>query len=202
MTSLKPITLILIFTCICSMAFAQQKVGINTENPATELDVKSTTTEDGADINISNADNSHYLRLFSGKTTTLNSNPALYWNQTDSLVLGTFGSSFKELARLNSDGDLLMKEGGIAMGIDSTDGFFEIMIEQTSIIDTDDQVSTGSSGFQANLSAGNAVGQTFTVGLDGILTFIKIPNVVKSTTAPSYIRLSLYEDGPTGPLVM
>ena len=83
------------FTILLALFFsfvlnAQQKVGVNTDQPNAELDVRTTNMNDGADINIANSDNSHYLRLFSGKQDNVFPNPTIYWNQTDSLVFGSF----------------------------------------------------------------------------------------------------------------
>ena len=83
---------------------AQNKVGVNTTIPVAEIDVRSLTADDGADINIGNLTNSHFLRLFSGKETTIFSNPTIYWSEGDSLVFGSFGGSFTENMRISANG--------------------------------------------------------------------------------------------------
>ena len=192
----------LLFSMFCLLGLnAQEKVGVNTSTPVGELDVRTTSAEDGADINIGNVDNSHFLRLFSGKVDQAFSNPTLYWNHQDSLVFGTFGSQFLELARLNSDGDFLLKEGGIAMGLDSTDGFFEILVDSSFVEDQIDQSSSGSAT-NITLVSGIAIGQSFTVGSQGFLKSISIPTVFKSTGQNTEIRLNLYQgNNPNGTLL-
>lgn len=95
---------------------SQNKVGININFPIVELDVRSNLPEDGSDINIGNSTNSHYLRLFSGKEASINSNPTIYWKFKDSLLFGHFGESFTEIARFTPDGHFLLNKGKVGIG--------------------------------------------------------------------------------------
>ena len=64
-----------------SLAFAsltgQDKVGINIDNPAYTLDVRSLNINDAAQIQIAHPDNSGFLRLFSGNSML--PNPLIYF---------------------------------------------------------------------------------------------------------------------------
>ncbi|MEL6987832.1 MAG: hypothetical protein AAGK97_08380, partial [Bacteroidota bacterium] len=195
------------FTILLALFFsfvlnAQQKVGVNTDQPNAELDVRTTNMNDGADINIANSDNSHYLRLFSGKQDNVFPNPTIYWNQTDSLVFGSFGSQFIEFARINSDGDFLIQEGGIAIGLNSTNGFMEILVDSSFINNQIDQESFSSNFIQVSLSTNNAIGQSFTAGITGSLTAAIIPDAIISSGSSSFIKLEIFEgNSPGGNLI-
>lgn len=83
------------------------RVGINETDPEVELDIKTLLTDDGAEINLGNADNSHYLRLFSGRDNF--PYPIIYWKPGDPLVFGTNSigqSDFTEWMRIKSSGEV------------------------------------------------------------------------------------------------
>ncbi len=190
----------ILFLIISCQSFAQEKVGINTV-PVTELDVRTTTVDDGADINVGNADNSHFLRMFSGKTSSSFPNPTIYWKSPDSLMFGRLDSQFLELMRLNPDGDILMKEGGIAYGTDSTDGFFEIYVDSAYTETLTDQESNNPNT-TATLNSTFAFGQSFEIGITGKFFSIKAKNIKKAVNTPTFIRLNLYEgNSPGGTLI-
>ncbi|MEM9544494.1 MAG: hypothetical protein AAGA77_00905 [Bacteroidota bacterium] len=195
----KVLGIVLLGILISYSSFGQEKVGINT-TPSTELDVRTTANEDGADINVGNADNSHFLRLFSGKSATSFPNPAIYWKDPDSLMFGRLGDQFLELLRLNPDGDILMKEGGIAFGTDSTDGFFEIYVDSTYSEAVIDQMSVGLPGDDSEivLNNSNAFGQSFTVGISGSALNITVNEVFKNGNTSTFLRLNIYEGNSPG----
>jgi hypothetical protein len=60
-------------------------LGLKTLNPQADLDIRSSSNDDGAEIHLGNA-SSHFIRLFSGETNS--PNPIMYWRLTDTLQLG------------------------------------------------------------------------------------------------------------------
>ena len=87
---------------------SQNRVGVNTNTPLNELDVRSLSDDDGADINIGNLSNTHFLRLFSGKSSNDFPDPTIYWNDGDALLFGSFGQSFTEHLRISSNSHLIL----------------------------------------------------------------------------------------------
>jgi len=81
-----------------------QNVGINIANPEFHLDVRGMTNDTGAVINLSSQDQSHFIRLFSGRQG--DPNPFLWWHQGDPFrfAVGDEGGSFIERMRIRSEG--------------------------------------------------------------------------------------------------
>ena len=61
-------------------------LGINNLTPQAEIDVRTPATDDGAAVHLANLDQSHFLRMFSGRENL--ETPIIYWNHGDSLILG------------------------------------------------------------------------------------------------------------------
>jgi len=100
---------ILIFSCslLVLRASGQTHVGINTEAPVSELDVRSVAPDDGSQIHVGNSDNSHFLRLYSGQTSA--PYPALWWKPGQPFRLATAqadASDFQERMRIDAEGRL------------------------------------------------------------------------------------------------
>lgn len=62
-------------------------IGLGTEKPFVELDIRSADIDDGVEMHLSNLDTSHFLRLFSGRQNLPNA--ITYWNHGDTLEFGT-----------------------------------------------------------------------------------------------------------------
>ncbi|MDH3648599.1 MAG: hypothetical protein OEQ53_02895, partial [Saprospiraceae bacterium] len=77
-------------------------LGINTGQPLRELDIRTNHINDGSELNLGNADNSHFLRFFSGRQN-LNI-PLIYWKDGDTLSFGTDLNTYTERMRITSDG--------------------------------------------------------------------------------------------------
>jgi hypothetical protein len=89
-------------------------IGINNPQPTSELDITTSDADDGAEIRISNSDNSHFLRFFSGRQNL--AYPSIYWKQGDSLSLGTNQNTYTEILRLLDDGTMRLNSNkGIVM---------------------------------------------------------------------------------------
>ena len=58
-------------------------VGIGTANPDWNLDIKSASTNQGGIVQMSNSDDSHLLRIFSGNSS--DPNPFIMWKTGDPL---------------------------------------------------------------------------------------------------------------------
>ena len=100
---------------ISPVATSTTFVGINNPSPVAELDIISSDQNDGAEIRISNADQSHFLRLFSGRQNDFPF-PSIYWKEGDSLSLGTNAGGYSEKIRILSDGTMYMNsKKGIAL---------------------------------------------------------------------------------------
>ncbi len=100
--------LIISLLFLCNLCFAQVgRIGINHSNPGVELDIRTFDTDDGSEINLGNADNSHYLRLFSGRDNF--PSPIIFWKPGDPLVFATrtIGlPDFTEWMRIKSSGEV------------------------------------------------------------------------------------------------
>ena len=113
--------LFLIFFGIINLSLAQ-KLGLNTQNPGGELDVRTLSNDDGAEFRLSNANESHFLRLFSGKPT--NPRPALYWNFGSTLDFSRFDGMSDYRPFISLDGkriEVLNNSGSIFIGEDAGD---------------------------------------------------------------------------------
>lgn len=90
-------------------------VGISNRKPSAELDLKTNSTDDGSEIRIGNADDSHFLRFFSGRQNQF-AHPSIYWRNGDSLSLGTNANGYTEILRLRTDGTMFLNSNkGIAL---------------------------------------------------------------------------------------
>jgi hypothetical protein len=93
----------ILFALLASNVILAQKVGINTDTPLVELDIRTLSVDDGSDINVGNLDNSHFLRLFSGRPAYPRS--VIYWKEGFPLLFGTDENNFTEYLRIK-DGDV------------------------------------------------------------------------------------------------
>ena len=84
-------------------------VGIGTELPQWDLDIRSNSLTNGATLNLSSSDvNTHYIQLRSGNIADI------IWSHGDIFRFGTYDlAAFKEYMRIPSTGGLEMNEGGI-----------------------------------------------------------------------------------------
>lgn len=81
-----------------------QNVGIGTTTPSQKLDVRGSTTDDGVQISVGNADGSHKLGLFGGRLN--DPNPFILWKDGDPLRFATDLSGFNELMRIMPNGNI------------------------------------------------------------------------------------------------
>jgi hypothetical protein len=65
---------------------ATGKLGLGVTSPLVEIDVRTAGIDDGAVVNLSNLDQSHFLRLYSGRENLIN--PIIYWKTATALQLG------------------------------------------------------------------------------------------------------------------
>jgi hypothetical protein len=84
-------------------------IGIGTANPEWNLDIKSGTTTEGGIIQLSNSNDAHLLRVFSGSTS--DPNPFIMWKTGDPLRFSTSSGidndgSWQEHMRINSNGNV------------------------------------------------------------------------------------------------
>lgn len=79
-----------------------QNVGIGTTNPFYKLEVRGSSTDDGAVVTIGNSDNSHRLLLFGGRQN--DPMPFIGWKKTDPLRFATDSSGFTEFMRIDKNG--------------------------------------------------------------------------------------------------
>ena len=71
-------------TATCKMTIrGSGNVGIGTANPDWNLDIKSASTNQGGIVQMSNSDDSHLLRIFSGNSS--DPNPFIMWKTGDPL---------------------------------------------------------------------------------------------------------------------
>jgi hypothetical protein len=82
-------------------------VGINSTDPAHTLDVRSQSLADPAGLNVSNADRSRYVRLFSGSESA--PDPSVAWAPSQNLLFATYDDNtfdFQEKMRISSTGEV------------------------------------------------------------------------------------------------
>lgn len=77
-------------------------VGIGVSNPIGNLDVRGTTTDIGAVMNLGNSDLSHKMTLFGGRDT--DPNPFIQWKTGDPLRFATDDAGWSEKMRITSNG--------------------------------------------------------------------------------------------------
>jgi len=84
-------------------------IGIGTANPEWNLDIKSGTTTEGGIVQLSNSNDAHLLRVFSGSSS--DPNPFIMWKTGDPLRFSTSSGidndgSWQEHMRINSNGNV------------------------------------------------------------------------------------------------
>lgn len=83
------------------------KVGINAPFPLIEMDVRTLSTNDGAEMGVGVNDLSYFTRLFSGRDDIPNS--LLYWKNNTPLAFGTAepdGTAYSEFMRIGTGGEV------------------------------------------------------------------------------------------------
>ena len=104
-------------------------VGIGTANPDWNLDIKSASTNQGGIVQISNSDDSHLLRIFSGNSS--DPNPFIMWKTGDPLRFssssGANDGSWEEHMRISSNGN-------VGIGTNSPNSLLEISNENNSSV--------------------------------------------------------------------
>jgi hypothetical protein len=95
-------------------------VGIGTTNPGGKLDVRGTNPDDGAVFLLGNADLSHRLVFFGGRSG--DPNPFIQWKQGDPLRFTTDEGGWSEKMRITSDGRVGIgtENPGAALEVNST----------------------------------------------------------------------------------
>jgi hypothetical protein len=78
------------------------RVGMGTDKPESELDIRTFQSDDGAEVHVSNQNASHFLRLFSGEPT--NPRPAIIWNFGSTLDFARFDDNLDYRPFLTLDG--------------------------------------------------------------------------------------------------
>ena len=81
---------------------AQKYVGINVDTPTVEIDVRTLSTNDGAEVSVGNIDNSYFMRIFSGRDEVPFS--AIYWKAGTPLSFGRAeqnGADYTEFLHLD-----------------------------------------------------------------------------------------------------
>lgn len=76
---------VLLFCILPVVLEAQNRVGINTVSPDCDLDIRSMSDAQASELNLGNADNTHFLRLRSGDPGS--ATPIIYWNHGDTLEI-------------------------------------------------------------------------------------------------------------------
>jgi hypothetical protein len=99
-------------------------VGIGITVPAANLDVRGNNPDDGAIFLLGNADLSHRLVFFGGRTG--DPNPFIQWKQGDPLRFTTDEGGWSEKMRITSDGKVGIgtENPGAALEVSSTTGGF------------------------------------------------------------------------------
>jgi hypothetical protein len=87
------------------------KIGIGTDLPVAEIDLRTPLLDDGASLHMANADQSHFLRLFSGRQGL--PYPILYWNHGSPLEFGQAHSD-------DSDYKVFVTLDGKTIGVHNT----------------------------------------------------------------------------------
>lgn len=80
------------------------KVGIGTLVPASKLDVRGSTPDDGVIFTLGNSDQTHQLKLFGGKDS--DPNPFILWESGDPLRFATTDGLFSEKMRISPYGSV------------------------------------------------------------------------------------------------
>jgi len=86
------------------ISFSGGNVGIGTNAPAMKLDIRGANTDEGSVMSLGNSDLSHQLAFFPGRQN--DPNPFILWHNTDPLRFATDLNGFKELMRINPDGNV------------------------------------------------------------------------------------------------
>jgi uncharacterized protein (TIGR02145 family) len=87
-----------------SIYYNDGKVGIGTDNPGANFEVRGYSTDNGTNIRIGNSDLSHFLLLYSGREN--DPNPFIWWKDGDPLRFSTDQGGWSEKMRITSNGQL------------------------------------------------------------------------------------------------
>jgi hypothetical protein len=101
------IVITLLFAMALITSAIGQQVGINKETPEHTLDVRATSNDAPAGLNVSNLDKSRYIRLFSG--SNMFPDPSITMAPGRSLLFASFDDNslaFNEYMRISSIGDV------------------------------------------------------------------------------------------------
>lgn len=78
------------------------KIGIGHISPDYSIDIKGLSVDDASDLQLSNVDQSHFLRLFGG--SSIDPNASIWWKDGNPLRFATDAGGFSEKMRINSNG--------------------------------------------------------------------------------------------------
>ena len=87
-----------------NISFVGGNVGIGTTLPLMKLDIRGLDDDESTLISLSNGSQSHKLVLFPGRQN--DPNPFLLWHSSDPLRFATDLNGFKELVRINPNGNV------------------------------------------------------------------------------------------------
>ena len=79
-------------------------VGIGTVTPSSNLDVRGTSTDNSAVVNIGNSDQSHKIAIYGGRLN--DPNPFIQWKAGDPLRFATDNGGFTEYMRIAANGNV------------------------------------------------------------------------------------------------
>jgi hypothetical protein len=113
---MKKVIVTLLEVLISIGLMAQNNIGINILNPEYTLDIRSVDISTRSVVNISNSNNSHFLRLSSGESK--NVDPNIYWSGNSALRFIQANAPDAEVARIDEDGNMGI---GVIMPVEKLD---------------------------------------------------------------------------------
>ncbi|GLR16909.1 hypothetical protein GCM10007940_15240 [Portibacter lacus] len=143
--------------------FPNGKMGLGTDQPQSELDIRTNAVDDGGEIHLSNADASYFLRLFSGKPS--NPRPSIFWNFESDFELARFDGNVNYQPFLRLDGKrihVLNNNGSVFLGENtglSDNGSFNTAIGSFSLQNNVSGIRNTVLGYRAG--SGSNVGSNF-----------------------------------------